>query len=131
MILEINFESDEPIYLQLRNRIIEGIAQKKLCPGDILPSVRIMAADLGINLHTVNKSYNLLKKDGFIIVHKRKGVLINSLEKMQDADFTNELEESFKPIISEAICKGITKENIQKICDKVYNNMKGDDQCSE
>ena len=67
MILEINFESDEPIYLQLRNRIIEGIAQKKLCPGDILPSVRIMAADLGINLHTVNKSYNLLKKDGFII----------------------------------------------------------------
>jgi GntR family transcriptional regulator len=131
MILEINFESEEPIYLQLRNRIIEGIAQKKLCPGESLPSVRVMAAELGINLHTVNKSYNLLKKDGFIIIHKRKGVLINHLEKMQDSDFTIEFEESLKPLIAEAICKGIEKEKIQEICDKVYNIMKGDKSCPE
>lgn len=131
MILEINFESDEPIYLQLRNRIIEGIAQKKLLPGESLPSVRQMAAELGINLHTVNKSYNLLKKDGLIIIHKRKGVLINSLEKMRDDDFTDELEDSLQPFIAEAICKGINKEKIQKICDKIYNAIKGDMLCTE
>ena len=131
MILEINFESDEPIYMQLRNRIIEGIAQKKILPGESLPSVRQMAAELGINLHTVNKVYNLLKKDGFIVIHKRKGVLVNSLEKMQDPGFTDELENTLQPFIAEAICKGIKKDKIQEICENIYTTIKGEMLCLE
>ena len=131
MILEINFESEEPIYLQLKNRIIEGIARNLICPGDSLPSVRTMAADLGINLHTVNKTYNILKKEGYIVIHKRKGVLINTFDKMLDDNFFNELKQSFTPLIAEAICKGVKKEEIQKICDEIYNIIKGDKPCSE
>ena len=131
MILEINFESEEPIYLQLRNRIIEGIAQNKICPGENLPSVRVMAANLDINLHTVNKSYNLLKNDGFIVIHKRKGVLINSYENMKDDRFSDRFEESIKPLIAEAICKGLDKEEILQLFNNVYSTMKGEQICSK
>ncbi|MEG0758409.1 MAG: GntR family transcriptional regulator, partial [Raoultibacter sp.] len=57
MIIRIDQRSTEPLYLQLRSQIIASIAQGDLVPGDVLPSVRSLANDLGINLHTVNKAY--------------------------------------------------------------------------
>ena len=55
MILKIDFNSDEAIYIQLRNQIIMGIATDMIREGDTLPSVRQMADHIGINMHTVNK----------------------------------------------------------------------------
>ena len=90
-----------------------------------------MAANLDINLHTVNKSYNLLKNDGFIVIHKRKGVLINSYENMKDDRFSDRFEESIKPLIAEAICKGLDKEEILQLFNNVYSTMKGEQICSK
>ena len=56
LIIEIDFNSDEAIYMQLRNRIIMGIATAELREGDSLPSVRSLADNIGINMHTVNLS---------------------------------------------------------------------------
>ncbi len=56
MVISIDHSSAEPLYLQLRAQVIEAIARGELQPGQALPSVRALAADLGINLHTVNKS---------------------------------------------------------------------------
>ena len=56
MIIEINFNSDEAIYMQLTNQIIMGIATSRLKDGDALPSVRQLADTIGINMHTVNKA---------------------------------------------------------------------------
>lgn len=64
MIIRIEPESEIPIYIQLTNQIIEGIAKGELKPGESLPSVRTFAADLGVNMHTVNKSYHELEKRG-------------------------------------------------------------------
>ena len=63
MIIEIDFNSDEAIYMQLRNRIIMGIATAELREGDSLPSVRSLADNIGINMHTVNKAYSVLKQE--------------------------------------------------------------------
>lgn len=60
MILKIDFNSDEAIYIQLRNQIIMGIATDMIREGDTLPSVRQMADHIGINMHTVNKAYSVL-----------------------------------------------------------------------
>mgnify|MGYP003376838851 CR=1 FL=1 len=68
MILRIDQNSSDPIYVQIRARIIEAIAEGSLQPGDALPSVRKLAADLGINLHTVNKAYAVLRDDGYIVM---------------------------------------------------------------
>ena len=61
-LLEIDFNSEEAIYMQLRNQIILGIATSRLQDGDTLPSVRQMAECIGINMHTVNKAYSLLRQ---------------------------------------------------------------------
>ena len=76
MLIEIDFNSDEAIYLQLRNQIILGIATAQFREGDSLPSVRQLADTIGINMHTVNKAYTVLKQEGFVKVDRRKGAVI-------------------------------------------------------
>ena len=67
MLVSIDFESDEAIYIQIRNQIVMGIANEELHEGDSLPSVRQMAEYTGINMHTVNKAYGILKDEGLVI----------------------------------------------------------------
>mgnify|MGYP000573960079 CR=1 FL=1 len=76
MIIEVDFNSDEALYMQLRNQIILGIATNRFHEGDVLPSVRQLADTIGINMHTVNKAYTVLKQEGFVKVDRRKGAVI-------------------------------------------------------
>ena len=76
MVIEIDFNSDEAIYVQLMNQIILGIATSRLREGDALPSVRQLADTIGINMHTVNKAYALLRQEGFVTIDRRKGAVI-------------------------------------------------------
>ncbi|MCM3126881.1 MULTISPECIES: GntR family transcriptional regulator [unclassified Paenibacillus] len=125
MIIELDMESDVPIYTQLTNQIIEGIASGKLQPGEALPSVRSMAQDIGINLHTVNKAYNLLKQDNYIHVHRQKGVVVNpeGMPKMDDEFAARQLKQ-LRPIIAEAILRGMTKDELEAIVNDIYKDIK-------
>ena len=78
MILRIDQASPDPVYLQIRNQIVEGIARGELVAGDSLPSVRALASDLGINLHTVHKAYDVLRQQGYVLIHRRRGALISA-----------------------------------------------------
>ena len=77
MMIEIDFSSDEAIYIQLTNQIIMGIATSRLQEGDTLPSVRQLADTVGINMHTVNKAYSLLRQEGFVTIDRRRGAVIS------------------------------------------------------
>ena len=66
MLIEIDFNSDEALYVQLQHQIIIGIATQVLQEGESLPSVRRLAGMVGVNMHTVNKAYSLLRQQGFI-----------------------------------------------------------------
>lgn len=76
MFIRIDQNTDEPLYLQIRSQIIASIAGGELRPGDALPSVRSLASDLGINLHTVNKAYAVLRDEGYILMRGRSGASI-------------------------------------------------------
>ena len=76
VMIEIDFQSDEAIYIQLRNQIILGIATATLQEGEALPSVRQLADDIGVNMHTVNKAYSVLRQEGFLRLDRRKGAVI-------------------------------------------------------
>ncbi len=76
MIIRIDQTSTTPLYLQIRAQIIAGIAAGELAVGDALPSVRALAADLGINLHTVNKAYAVLRDEGYVFMKGRSGAFI-------------------------------------------------------
>ena len=112
-----------PDYGQIRDQIIVGIASGGLSEGEQLPSVRQFAEDLGVNMHTVNKAYTMLKNDGYVVVHKRQGVVVNKLSGMRDRGFINEIGIRVKTIIAEAYCKGITEDQFIEKCRKIYSSL--------
>ncbi|WP_442602985.1 GntR family transcriptional regulator [Paenibacillus sp. KN14-4R] len=125
MIIQLDLQSETPIYAQLVNQIMEGIASGQLKPGDPLPSVRSLAADIGINLHTVNKAYTLLKADGFIQIHRQKGVVIQP-DSMPGVtkEYEEKLQQELRPIIAEAICRTMSVEQLQEIVSEMYQQIK-------
>ena len=121
MLLQIEFESETPIYMQIKNQIIKGIATSELKLGEELPSVRQLASDIGINFHTVNKVYTQLKQEGWVVVHRKSGVIINpELRVDSNQDYMRTLEESLGIITAEAFLRGVTKEEFVRIIDTHY-----------
>lgn len=126
MIIQIEPQSDIPIYTQITNQIIEGIAKGYLHPGDSLPSVRAFAADLGVNMHTVNKSYHELEKKGIIRVVPKSGAVINFPDEMGEKNGHFErLSAEFHPVIAEALVLGMEKEEIEKLVSSIIQDFKG------
>lgn len=76
MLLDIDLASEEPIYRQIRTQIVTAVATGELTPGDTLPSVRALAGDLGVNMHTVNKAYAVLRDEGYVAMRGRSGAVI-------------------------------------------------------
>ena len=76
MLLRIDLNSPEPIYLQIRAQIVQAVAAGELAAGDALPSVRALAGDLGVNMHTVNKAYAVLRDEGYVAMRGRSGAYI-------------------------------------------------------
>ena len=76
MILRIDQTSPDPVYLQIRDQIVGAIARGELLPADRLPSVRALASDLGVNLHTVNKAYAVLRDEGYLLMRGRSGATV-------------------------------------------------------
>ena len=118
MIIEIDFNSEEALYLQLRNQIILGIATSRFQEGDTLPSVRQLADEIGINMHTVNKAYSVLRQEGFVKVDRRKGAVIAlDIDKIRTIE---EMDEQLRVILAKGICKGISKEEVHRMIDEIY-----------
>jgi GntR family transcriptional regulator len=124
LIIKLDMQSDVPIYTQLMNQIIEGIASKSLLPGEYLPSVRSLASDIGVNLHTVNKAYTLLKQEGFIQIHRQKGVVVNP-DGMPEVtpEYRHRQRNELKPVVAEAICRGMSKSEILNIVEQFYEEI--------
>ena len=119
MVLKIDFNSDVAIYIQLRNQIIIGIATEEIRNGDSLPSVRELANHIGINMHTVNKAYSVLKQEGFVKVDRRKGAVIcidiDKYEALQ------ELKQEMRVLLAKAHCKNISRGEIHQIIDEIFD----------
>ena len=121
MVIEIDFNSEEALYMQLRNQIILGIASSQFEEGEALPSVRQLADRIGINMHTVNKAYSVLKQDGFIKVDRRRGAVIAlSVDKIRAME---EMQSELQVTLAKAKCKGISKEEIHALVEDLYEHI--------
>lgn len=119
MIIEIDFQSDEAFYVQIQNQIIRGIATDVLREGDVLPSVRQMADMVGINMHTVNKAYSMLRQEGFIQLDRRKGAVISlDMDKARDL---LKLKDTLELLLARSSCKNITREEVHLLVDEIYD----------
>ena len=117
MIIEIDFNSDEALYMQLRNQIIMGIATSQFHEGDSLPDT------IGINMHTVNKAYTVLKQEGYVKVDRRKGAVIAlDVDRMRAVD---ELRKELQVILAKSSCKNISRQEVHELIDEIYEEYGG------
>ncbi len=127
MILKIDFDSDIPIYVQIKNQVVEGIARGELEEGEELPSVRGLADDIGVNMHTVNKAYSLLKDEGYIKIDRRKGAFISLNLKGSTEGFIESLNYELEYYMAECFNRGISKEDIKNYIDTIFSGFKKED----
>ena len=121
MILQFDFSSNIPIYLQIRNQIVIGISSGRLQPGEKLPTVRALAEESGINVMTVSKAYNLLKQEGYIITDRRKGAVV----AMQAGTPTvkDETMHKLRLCLSERRLAGMTKKELCDLVEQLYEEV--------
>lgn len=119
MVIEIDFNSDEAIYVQLMNQIIMGIATSRLQEGDPLPSVRQLADTIGINMHTVNKAYSLLRQEGFVTIDRRRGAIIAvDVDKIKALE---EMKQNLMVALARGYCKNVTRAEVHDLIDEIFD----------
>lgn len=123
MILEVDFNSEEALYMQLYKQIVLGIATSQYREGEALPSVRQLADMIGINMHTVNKAYTVLKQEGFVKVDRRRGAVIAvDIDKIRAME---EISRELRILLAKARCKNISKEEVHELIDEIYKEYGG------
>ena len=119
MLIEIDFNSDEAIYVQLQNQIIMGIATATIHEGDALPSVRQLADRVGINMHTVTKAYSVLKQEGFIQLDRRRGAVIAI--DANKAQAILEMKAQLRILLAKGSCKSISRQEVHELVDEIFD----------
>ncbi|MCH5265020.1 MAG: GntR family transcriptional regulator [Lachnospiraceae bacterium] len=119
MYISIDFNSEEALYLQLRNQIILAIVRAELREGENLPSVRDLAERIGINMHTVNKAYAVLRQEGYLRLDRRRGAVV--AVDMDQVKATMQLGETLDMVLAQAICKNVAREDVHQLVDQIYD----------
>lgn len=122
MLLQLDFASETPIYMQIRNQVVQGIANGALRPGERLPTIRALADESGINMMTVNKAYQLLKQEGFICADRRSGAVVNG-DRQQSHVLDARCLEELRQLASEAKLQGLSAEEFAKLCEETYRGL--------
>jgi len=120
MILNVDLSGDVPIYQQLRNQIVEAIADGVLTEGSSLPATRTLAADFGINFHTVNKAYDLLRQEGLIRLNRKTGAVVTTA--VAAPPFPAEWTARARTLLAEAVARGLPADEVLQACRSVLGS---------
>jgi GntR family transcriptional regulator len=120
MILNVDLASDVPIYQQLRDQIVEAIADGVLAEGSSLPATRTLAADFGINFHTVNKAYDLLRQQGLIQLNRKTGAVVT--RTVADPLFSADWTARARTLLAEAVARGLSPEEVLESCRSILDS---------
>ena len=118
MLMQLDFSDDTPIYRQIRDQLVMGIADGRLLAGEKLPAIRALANEIGVNMMTVNKAYQLLKQEGYITTDRRGGTLVAGQNDTVSTDKT--LAELWLPAASAKLA-GMSREQWISICGIAYD----------
>ncbi len=124
MLLTLDLDAEAPIYQQIRDRVVEAIAVGELGADSPLPSTRQLAADLGINFHTVNKAYDLLRTQGFIRVNRKSGAVVrrDARSGPAAAGYADEWQERLRTLLAEAVVLGLDRDEVLARCGAVLTS---------
>lgn len=121
MLLSIESDGPVPIYQQIRDRIVEAIAAGEAPMGTGLPATRQLAVDLGINFHTVNKGYDLLRQEGLLRIGRRDGPVVqrDATSGPPSPDWEEDGVARLATMLAEATAQGLPAEEIVRHCQDI------------
>lgn len=119
MIMRLDFASSVPIYQQIRDEIVQAIADERFLDGDRLPTIRALAGEIGVNTMTVNKAYQLLKQEGYITTDRRNGAVVQCASGKKKA-LEKKMKKELELLIAEAKIAGISQEEFLALCNSIY-----------
>ncbi len=122
MMIILDFASEVPIYQQIYTQVEQAIASGRLQPGQQLPTVRQLAVDIGINMHTVHKAYSLLKNDGYIMLTRRRGAVVAGEQQAKEEDIVY-IETAIGSAAARALAKNMPREDFILLCGRIYNQI--------
>lgn len=114
MLIHFDFASDVPLYRQLRDQIVLGLADGRLAPGEKLPPVRVLAEESGVNTMTVSRAYQQLKSEGYLRTDRRGGSVITVGGGAPGA--TEAQRGRLRLCLSELRLAGLSREEILALC---------------
>ena len=118
MLIDIDPDSESPLYQQLRDQVVRAIADGTLKPGDALASVRQLAVQFGINSATVGKGYELLRQEGFVRTSRRSGsVVARGPADAPTPGFSDGWAERLRTLLAEAVAHGMPDQSIRTTTD--------------
>jgi GntR family transcriptional regulator len=125
--LSINENDSRPIYLQIIGQIKEQVSNGMLKPGEELPSVREVADNLSINMHTVRSAYLKLQDQGIINLHLgRRARIAQRPLPHHNADMEADIKARLKELITDALLIGISPENFRQLTNQQLGQLKHD-----
>ena len=128
MIINLDMSSDIPIYVQLRNQIVMGIGKGELAEGESLQTVRQLEQEIGVNNMTVNKTYQILKKEGYIEIDRRHGAKVAAFGGLT-TEFREKMESELELLSAEATLKGMDEEAFLTMCRDVFKRLDKEGTC--
>ena len=118
MLLKLDFGSDVPIYMQIRNQIVLAAAGGELAPGQRLPTVRALAEECGVNMMTVSRAYQLLRQEGVIVTDRRSGAAV--APRQGQAGPRPETVEGLRLRLGELRLAGMDEQQVLDLCRRLY-----------
>ena len=125
MLLRLDMASKLPIYMQIRNQVVLGIAAGELSPGEKLPAIRALAEQCGVNMMTVSKAYSLLRQEGYITTDRRGGTVVAGSPGA--GALSGKYDAALRIIAAEARLAGMDEDEFAALCREAYNNNGGAD----
>ena len=119
MLLRLDFQSEVPIYQQIRNQVVLGIGRGTLAAGARLPTIRALAEEPGVNMMTVSRAYQLLKQEGYITTDRRSGAVVSF--RTAGAEPPSAAVEGLRLHLCELRLTGVSREEALTLCARLYD----------
>jgi GntR family transcriptional regulator len=126
MLLSINEQDSRPVYVQIVNQIKEQVQRGSLKSGDELPSVRELAASLGINMHTVRRAYGVLRDQKILTFRLGQQAKVAKLRSQpaSSEEVTAAIGKRLQEIITEAFLLGLSPDDFRNLVNTQISNLK-------
>ena len=118
MLLRLDMASRTPIYMQIRNQVVLGIASGELAAGERLPAIRALAEQCGVNMMTVSKAYGLLRQEGYITADRRGGTVVAGSPGA--GALSGKYAAALRIIAAEARLAGLDEDGFAALCREAY-----------